>query len=71
MDHAFTEAVRCAHQRGQAVRALLRAALTAADETVDASTWTRAADTRAALDAMDQALMFCEEAYPPLKGDED
>lgn len=71
MDHAFAEALTCAHALGQHVRALVRQALTAAEETVDASTWTRAADTRGALESMDQTLQCCEEALPALKADED
>ena len=71
LDHTFVDAVGCAFRRGEQVRALLRHALTCAEETVDGGTWTRAADTRNALESMDQVLQFVAEAYPPLKPDED
>jgi len=71
LDHSFVDAIKCAYVRAEQARALLRAALTTAEETVDGGTWTRAADTRNALESMDQVLQFAAEAYPPLKRDED
>jgi hypothetical protein len=61
----------CAHALATAARTLLRQALTSAEDTVDGATWTRAADTRSALEAMDQALGFAEGAQPALRSDED
>ncbi len=71
LDHGFAEAMRCAHRRAEQARVLLRQALTSAEETVDAGTWTREADTRSALESVDQALRYVGEAYPPLKGDDE
>jgi len=70
-DHTFQEAIRCAHTHGSEARAVLRHALTTAEDTVDGATWTRAADVRSALEAMDQAVGFMQEAFPALTPDED
>ena len=71
LDHAFADAVKCAHAHGQMTRALMRQALHGADDSVDGATWTRAADVRSAKEAVEQGLSFLEEAFPALKAEED
>lgn len=71
LDHSFQEAMTCAHAHADEARALIRQALTAAEDTVDGATWTRAADVRSALESMDQTLGFLQEANPALKSDEE
>ncbi|MEW5853988.1 MAG: hypothetical protein AB2A00_34760 [Myxococcota bacterium] len=71
LDHAFAEALTCGRAHAQGARALIRQALTAAEDTVDGTLWTRAASVRAALEAMDQAIGFTAEALPSLGDDED
>ncbi len=70
LDHAFAEALKCAHARALVARVLMRHALSSAEETVDGGTWTRAGDVRGALESQDQVLMYLEEAWPVLKGDD-
>ena len=71
LDHGFAESLRCAHALARHGRKALAHAAALSEETVDASTWTHAASARSALEALEQALLFAEEALPELASDDD